>query len=279
VGLVSCHLWQHDIYCNLLLLLLLAGIQAATGYLWKSLRIREVRVEFFSKLFFVPAGVSFVPRHLLFSFPSASVLRGSQGATHNPAHAPWGRGRAEGKESAAGAGLRWLHFQQSVGREGREIQISIYRHQNPALSILQREGKQRLGYPAECYSQSTTSTLTKARANSCSLPACQALSYMWVVLPSETACIICWVTFFNLTESKLQFHFLRAILETNTEVVPISLWLHVKIELSRHAVPQTEHRFSLSPPPTCSTSTVFMPLSEVPTWGSCNAQVRREVMN
>lgn len=125
-----------------------------------------------SSLFFVPAGVSFVPRHLLFSFPSASVPRGRRGAARDRAHAPRGRGRAEGKESAAGAGLRWLCFRQSVGREGREIQISIYRHQTPGLSILQREGKQRLGYPDECYSQSTTSTLSEERANSCALSAC-----------------------------------------------------------------------------------------------------------
>lgn len=36
-----------------------------------------------------------------------------------------------------------------------------------------------------------------------------------MVLPTETTCIILWATFFNLTESKLQFCFLRAILKTN----------------------------------------------------------------
>lgn len=275
MGLVCCHLWQHDIYCNLLLLLLLAAIPAATGYLWKSLRSS---CGFFSKLFFVPAGVLFAPQHLLFSFPSAGVLRASQGAARNRAHTPRGREETKGRSQQPALGWDGFAF-NSVGREGREIQISIYRHQNPALSILQREGKQRLSYPDECYSQSNTSTLTKEHANSCGLSACRALSYTWMVLPSETTCIIFWVAFVNLTESKLQFHFLRAILKTNTEVILISLWLDVKIELSQHRVLQTEHRFSLSPPPTCSTSTVFMPLSEVPTRGSCNAQVRRGVKN
>lgn len=100
-----------------------------------------------------------------------------------------------------------------MGREGREIQISIYRHQNPALSILQREGKQRLGYPDKWYSQSTTSMFTKGCTNSCGLSVHKALSYTGVVLPAETTCIILCIIF-NL-ESKLQLHFLRAILKTN----------------------------------------------------------------
>lgn len=116
-------------------------------------------------------------------------------------------------------------------------------------------------------------------ANSWGLPACCSLSYTWVVLPSETACVIFWVTFFNLTKSRLLFRFLKAVLKTNTEVILISLWLDVNIELSQHRVLQTEHRFSLSPPPTRSTSTVFMHLSKVPTWWSCNAQARRREMN
>lgn len=166
MGFVCCHLWQHDIYCNLLLLLLLA---AYTGGHWLFMKKFENPgssrgLFFISKLFFIPAGVSFVPQHLLFSFPSASVPRGSWGTAHNRAHARRERGRAGGKEPATRAGLRWLCFQQSVGRKGKEIQISIYRHQNPALSILQKEGKQRLGYP-----QSTTSMLTKRYAKSCGL--------------------------------------------------------------------------------------------------------------
>lgn len=59
---------------------------------------------FFAKVFFLPDRVLFFPQHLLFSFPSASVLRGNRGATHDHAHALGNGGRAEGKESANGAG-------------------------------------------------------------------------------------------------------------------------------------------------------------------------------
>lgn len=105
---------------------------------------------FLLKCFFLPDRVLFFP-NICYSPSQVPVSWGEAEGPHATTLTLWGTGKGRREGVSKWCWVRCLCFQWSVEREGREIQISIYRQKNPALSILQGEGKQIFGSPGEGY--------------------------------------------------------------------------------------------------------------------------------
>lgn len=74
---------------------------------------------FFAKVFFLPDRVLFFPQHLLFSFPSASVLRGNQGPARDCAHALGDGEEQKGRSQQMVLGeMSLLSMEHGEGRKG-----------------------------------------------------------------------------------------------------------------------------------------------------------------
>lgn len=132
---------------------------SSSHYSRESLRSREGHIVvgfcvlfffFLLKCFLYLAGCCFFP-NICYSPSQVPVSWGETEGPHATALTYWGTGKSRREGVSKWCWVRCLCFQWSVGREGREILISIYRHKSPALSILQREGKQILSYPGEWY--------------------------------------------------------------------------------------------------------------------------------
>lgn len=78
---------------------------------------------FFAKVFFIPGRVLFFPQHLLFSFPSASVLRGNRGAARDRAHVLGDGEEQKGRRQQMVLGeMSLLSVERGEGRKGNPNQ-------------------------------------------------------------------------------------------------------------------------------------------------------------
>lgn len=74
-------------------------------------------------MFFLPDRVLFFPQHLLFSFPSASVLRGNRGAARDRAHALGDGEEQKGRSQQMVLGeMSLLSMERGEGRKGNPDQ-------------------------------------------------------------------------------------------------------------------------------------------------------------